>query len=161
MLRIDPCKGAGIVAHSWRNRSRGGMPWHLRWKPVCASTESVLSDWLRDKPFLENQPRAFIAARQTHGRGQRGKVWHSPEGGVWISAAIPWSKQNNSACLMGLAVAVALAERLENCSVPVKIKWPNDLLVEGRKLAGLLPSLIHRGGKIRLARIGLGLNVRN
>ena len=63
--------------------------------------------------------------------------------------------------LLGLAVAVALAQRLEQQGLQVQIKWPNDLMVEGRKLAGLLPRLVHRGSKLRLMRIGLGLNVAN
>ena len=80
-----------------------------------------------------------------------------------MSAAMPlFSKRlNQSAGIFGLAVAVALAERLERKYIPVQIKWPNDLIVSGRKLAGLLPRLVHRGEKIRLARIGIGLNVCN
>ena len=58
-------------------------------------------------------------------------------------------------------MAVALAERLEPMGVPVAIKWPNDLLVQGRKLAGILPRMVIRGSRVRLARVGVGLNVAN
>ena len=85
-----------------------------------------------------------------------------PKGGVWVSAAINRedSCENNSQ-LYGLAVALALVERIERIGVNVNIKWPNDLLVDGQKLAGILPRLFFRGGKLRLLRVGVGLNVFN
>ena len=58
-------------------------------------------------------------------------------------------------------MALALVERIERIGVDVKIKWPNDLLVDGQKLAGILPRLFFRGGKLRLLRVGVGLNVFN
>ena len=84
----------------------------------------------------------------------------SPPGGLWLSAAIPWPSQSGSAAL-GLAVAVGLALQLEALGLQPRIKWPNDLLLEGRKLAGLLPRLRYRGGQVRWAQLGIGLNGRN
>ena len=161
MRTFEPWTGAAAVARQWRTQSFGARPWQLRWQPVCASTELEMSTWLQEKPLPANQPRALFADRQTHGRGQRGRIWQAPTGGVWISAALPWTEPHRSAGIWGLAVAVALAERLERRGVPVRIKWPNDLLVGERKLAGLLPRLVHRGSSVRFARIGLGLNVCN
>ena len=60
-----------------------------------------------------------------------------------------------------LAVALALVERIELIGIDVKIKWPNDLLVDGQKLSGILPRLFFRGEKLRLLRVGVGLNVFN
>ena len=75
---------------------------------------------------------------------------------------MPCSGQSVTAAgLLGLAFALELAQRLERHGVPVRIKWPNDLLVEGRKLAGVLPRLVHRGTQLRLVRCGVGLNVCN
>ncbi len=160
MSKIKSFKGAPRIARTLR-RNTISESWQLRWKPVCASTEHDLSKWLNEKPLLGNLPRAIIANRQTHGRGQRGKKWHSPMGGVWMSAAIPISHQKTSSSLFGLAVAVALSERLEKGGVLLKIKWPNDLIIGKRKLAGLLPRLVYRGGELKLARVGIGLNVLN
>ena len=155
-MRIaDSYRGAAAIAHLLRTKPGFSRPWKLRWKPVCASTENDLSDWLMEKPFEDELPRALIAARQTHSTGQRGRIWQSPLGGVWISAAIPLSGQK-SAGLLGLAVAVAMAQRLERYSVPVQIKWPNDLMIGDRKLAGFLPRLVYRGKILRFGRIGLG-----
>ncbi len=63
--------------------------------------------------------------------------------------------------MLGLMVAYALCERLEQAGLPVRIKWPNDLLIDSRKLAGLLPRLVFRGGRLRMVRIGIGMNVAN
>jgi BirA family biotin operon repressor/biotin-[acetyl-CoA-carboxylase] ligase len=97
-----------------------------------------------------------IAARQRYGHGQRGRLWSAPLGGVWLSAAFPWSGEAQSSLALGLAVG--LAEQLETLGLPVRIKWPNDLLLHGRKLAGLLPRLRLRGAKVRWAQAGIGLN---
>ncbi len=156
-------KGCSEVAMARRRKSFCSQPtpWNLRWSPVCSSTEILLTSWLRENPWEGNLPRAWFAGRQLKGVGQHGRSWKSPNGGVWVSAAIPWSVEQKSPGLLGLTIAVALAERLELYGLPVRIKWPNDIFLNGRKLAGFLPRLIHRGSQLRLARIGLGLNVWN
>jgi len=162
MQMLDRRRGSGSIAHFWRsNGCIFSHPWQLKWKPVCGSTELDLSRWLREKPLLSGCPRAIFSARQKYAFGQRGKPWQSPIGGVWVSAALPWQKSTSTPELLGIAVALALSERLERYGVNVRIKWPNDLIVAGQKLAGLLPCLVHRGDRVMLARIGIGLNVCN
>ena len=153
--------GRQLALHRKRFRRERPGSWDLRWLPVCSSTEISLAEWLQDDPDLV-RPRAVLARRQRRGVGQRGRHWQSPRGGVWLSAAMPCSGQSVTAAgLLGLAFALELAQRLERHGVPVRIKWPNDLLVEGRKLAGVLPRLVHRGTQLRLVRCGVGLNVCN
>lgn len=133
---------------------------------MCASTEGELDRWLkRLVPDPEDPlpgPLAVIARRQRFGHGQQGRQWQSPAGGVWLSAALPWPAAPERAAAPGLAVAVGLALELEALGLEVRLKWPNDLLLAaaGRpaKVAGLLPRLRLRSGRIRWARIGLGLN---
>ena len=155
-------RGVGVIYRYLKLKRSSRSSWRLKWIPICGSTEIELSNWIADKPVKKNQPKAIFASCQKFGQGQFGRHWHSPKGGVWVSAAIKieGSYQNNSE-LYGLAVAVALAERIERIGVNVKIKWPNDLLVDGQKLAGILPRLSFRGGKLRLLRVGVGLNVFN
>lgn len=142
------------------------LRWQRRHLPVCASTEIELARWLAareagGRPLpAEGTALLVLARRQRFGRGQQGRLWHSPPGGLWLSAAIPWPSQPGGAAL-GLAVAVGLALQLEQLGLRPQLKWPNDLLLEGRKLAGLLPRLRQRGGEVRWAQVGIGLNGRN
>ena len=142
-------------------RRHGHQFWWLRRMGVCASTETELSQWLSQQPWCGVHPRAVLADHQIRSHGQYGRRWMAPVGGVWLSAALPWPQQDCSTGLFGLTVALALAEQLESSGLRVSIKWPNDLVVESRKLAGVLPSLVFRGRRVRLARIGVGLNVNN
>jgi len=147
--------------------ARPAEHWRLRALPVCASTETELDSWLQhlitDPRAALPGPVAVIARRQRFGRGQQGRVWSSPAGGVWLSAALPWHADPASAAAPGLAAAVGLALELEALGLTVRLKWPNDLLLMGTdgrlgKVAGLLPRLRLRGGQIRWARLGIGLN---
>ena len=154
--------GVGLIYRYLKLNNSSLRSWNLIIKPICASTEIELSNWITEKPVRKNQPKAIFSSSQKFGQGQFGRIWHSPKGGVWVSAAIKKEGcfENNSQ-LFGLAVALALVERFERIGVNVKIKWPNDLLVDGKKLAGILPRLFFRGGKLRLLRVGVGLNVFN
>ena len=142
-------------------RRSGDSHWRLRQLQVCTSTEIELVRWLEFQAWSGDQPRAVVASHQTQSHGQHGRVWLAPRGGVWLSAALPWPHPIRATGLFGLVVALALTEQLESQGVPVRIKWPNDLLVHSRKLAGILPTLVFRGSQVRLARVGVGLNVCN
>ena len=155
-------RGVGLIYKYHKSNHSSPKSWRLMLKTICASTEIELSKWITEKPVKKNQPIAIFSSCQRFGKGQAGRIWHAPKGGVWVSAAINRedSCENNSQ-LYGLAVALALVERIERIGVNVNIKWPNDLLVDGQKLAGILPRLFFRGGKLRLLRVGVGLNVFN
>ncbi len=152
---------AGSIASYLQKRPNSSIPWKVRFNPVCSSTEINLSDWLVRNPIINNQARAIFAATQKNGIGQRGRLWDSPKGGVWLSAAVPCFGRQQSSGLFGLAVAYALCERLKRYDILAQIKWPNDLFFGGKKLAGFLPKLIFRGESFRLARVGIGVNVLN
>ena len=131
------------------------QPWRIQRLRQCSSTETEL-----DRLLLAgaSAPLVVLADRQSRGHGQQGRPWSSPRGGVWLSAALPWAEQAETAAALGLAVAVGMARELEALGLAVRIKWPNDLLIGDRKLVGLLPRLRRRGGTLGLARVGLGLN---
>ncbi len=144
--------------------------WQLRYVPVCGTTERLLDDWLTQAPCARGPqlrlPLAVLAGQQRFGRGQRGRSWSSPPGGVWLSAALPWPPEPLGAAAVGLAVAVGLVLELEDLGLPVRIKWPNDVYLPGpgggmAKLAGVLPGQRLQGHQVRWARVGVGLNGRN
>ncbi len=102
----------------------------------------------------------IIADRQTQGRGRRGRVWQSPPGlGLYMSVLLrpDWPAQwaGNLAMLGGVAVLEALAA----AGVPnLALKWPNDVLARGRKIAGILIEPRIAAGRIEFAVIGIGVN---
>jgi BirA family biotin operon repressor/biotin-[acetyl-CoA-carboxylase] ligase len=110
---------------------------------------------------LDNAPAALLAEHQTAGRGRRGRAWCSPFGAnLYFSLAWRFDSMPPQLPALSLAVGVALAETLTDLGAAgTGLKWPNDLLWHGRKLAGVL--IEHRGeaaGPCRVV-IGVGLNV--
>ena len=150
----------GLVAAALRARPCGPqpLPWRLVWQPVTASTEAEL-DCLLERGL--RPPLAVIARRQIRGHGQQGRRWHSPAGGLWLSAAMPWAVPAPGMAAPGMAVTLGLCLQLEGLGLQPRIKWPNDLLLEGRKLAGVLPRLRWRGSTLLGCRVGIGINGLN
>ncbi len=113
---------------------------------------------------LAADPASFgtvvIADAQTAGRGRRGRTWFSPEGsGLYVSVILSPSRAasepDRATMLLTLTAGVALAEGVERASgLSPAIKWPNDLLVAGRKLAGILAE-----GCGEAVVLGYGINV--
>lgn len=104
--------------------------------------------------------RAVIAAwEQSAGRGRRGRGWSSPAGsGVYLTWIEPLAEDRGRG-LLPLRVAVALAESLSPIlDTPCRLKWPNDLLVEGAKLGGILIDVLDRPDVGAVALIGCGVN---
>jgi BirA family biotin operon repressor/biotin-[acetyl-CoA-carboxylase] ligase len=106
-------------------------------------------------------PIAVLGLQQTTGRGQWGRVWYSPLGGLYLSLAIapPLSLNNNFHLTM--ATAWGIANILRTYELPVFLKWPNDLILEGRKLGGIKIETRTRQQKIIHAVIGVGINWAN
>ncbi len=149
----------GRLRARWSRRRQGLLlPWRLRQLPVCASTEDELSRWLATGA---QAPLAVIARRQRFGRGQHGRRWQSPAGGLWISAALPWTAPAPPPSGLPLLMAEALAAELAPLGLPLVIKPPNDLMLDGRKLAGMLSAVVWRGRVARQLRFGIGLNGRH
>lgn len=102
-----------------------------------------------------------VAEAQDAGRGRLGRAWHSPAGeGLYFSAVLRPRLDPASAPPLSLAAAVALAEAVRGfLGRPPALKWPNDLLVGGRKLAGILIEMEAEPGRLAHLVLGIGLNV--
>jgi BirA family biotin operon repressor/biotin-[acetyl-CoA-carboxylase] ligase len=102
-----------------------------------------------------------IAEQQTAGRGRRGRHWVSPFArNLYLS--LVWEYGQGAAALEGLslAVGVAVARALEQCALPpVQLKWPNDVLHDGKKLGGILLEMAGDAAGTCQVVIGVGLNV--
>jgi BirA family biotin operon repressor/biotin-[acetyl-CoA-carboxylase] ligase len=122
------------------------------------STQTWARDWAR---LGAKEGLAIQALEQTSGRGRLQRGWHSPHNqGLYISVllrpAIPLMQANRLTMLVSLAAIEACQAVAGVKPVP---KWPNDLLLLGRKLAGVLTELEAEGDRLNHAIIGLGLNV--
>ncbi|MFX1367101.1 MAG: biotin--[acetyl-CoA-carboxylase] ligase [Promethearchaeota archaeon] len=113
----------------------------------------------------EDEGLLVISERQLGGRGRHGRKWESPSGGIYLSIVLRPRISNEFAPLMGLMVANATIgginkaiEFRKGSSVNVRLKWPNDLMVEGRKLGGILGELVVREDGSLMTIIGVGLN---
>ena len=102
----------------------------------------------------------FVWAReQTGGRGRRGRRWASPVGNLYCSTILRPDCPAQRAAELGFVAALAVAEMVRDGRV-VRVKWPNDVLVEGGKVAGILPeSSIGQDGKVEHVVLGIGVNI--
>jgi BirA family biotin operon repressor/biotin-[acetyl-CoA-carboxylase] ligase len=106
---------------------------------------------------------AVAAKTQSGGRGSRGRSWASPEGGLWLSVLCrpPGARSMERLSVRaGEAIAAVLQAALPGLP-PVTVKLPNDLLVDGRKLAGILCEARWEGDTPLWVVIGVGINVLN
>ncbi|MFH2054467.1 MAG: biotin--[acetyl-CoA-carboxylase] ligase [bacterium] len=101
-----------------------------------------------------------LADRQLHGKGRLSRNWHSPSGvGIYQSLVLRPKMSAAAASGISLVAALALVETIENLySLQASIKWPNDILLDGRKLAGILTELTSDGDRVRHIILGIGIN---
>lgn len=101
-----------------------------------------------------------VAEQQTAGRGRRGRAWVSPEGNCYFSVLLRPQIHVEHASRLTLVAALALAEAIMGVSsIQVQIKWPNDIVVNGRKLCGILTESSLDGNGLKYVVIGVGINV--
>lgn len=100
-----------------------------------------------------------LASAQASGRGRSGKSWASePDAGLWCTL-LERPQDSRALEVLALRVGLQLADVLTACvEAPVQLKWPNDLLVQGRKLAGILIEVRWRDAKPEWVAIGVGIN---
>ena len=103
----------------------------------------------------------LVADRQTKGKGRLGRTWESPAGAnIYISLLIRPDLEPRDTTMLTVLSAVAGALALRRlCSLPISIKWPNDLVISNRKLGGILTEVRADPDRVALAVIGMGINV--
>lgn len=99
-----------------------------------------------------------LADEQTGGRGRLDRAWASPSGGVWLSILVRPAVPAAHAPIYTLAAAVATTRAVREAGVEATIKWPNDVLVGDRKLAGVLTEMEGEADRVGWLVVGIGLN---
>jgi BirA family biotin operon repressor/biotin-[acetyl-CoA-carboxylase] ligase len=102
-----------------------------------------------------------IAGQQTAGRGQWGRQWQSGQGGLFLSKIVELRLPVTQKAQLSISSAWGIATILRDRSCPVQLKWPNDLILNQRKLGGILTETKISGQFITQAVIGVGLNWEN
>ncbi|SRR5713101_4586485 len=102
----------------------------------------------------------IVADVQTKGRGRGRKKWVSPKGGLWFSILLRPNVVGSKLPMLQFLIANAIRQALENeTGLPVRLKWPNDILLNGQKLGGILIESKTQGDMVSFAVIGIGLNI--
>jgi BirA family biotin operon repressor/biotin-[acetyl-CoA-carboxylase] ligase len=135
--------------------ARGAVwPAPLSWRAALGSTSDVLKT--RARAGAPEWTGVF-ADTQSGGRGREGRAWVSPRGGLYLSVLLRPSFE--AVGLVPLAAGVAVAEAAGEHGVRVELKWPNDALVRGRKLAGVLAESSSSSRGVDWIVVGIGVNV--
>jgi BirA family biotin operon repressor/biotin-[acetyl-CoA-carboxylase] ligase len=128
---------------------------------LVASTGSTNADLVeRARARAPDHPILRAADVQTGGRGRQGRHWHASAGGsLLFSVAVPWTRAPVRSAAVTLACGLAAAQCLHAQGVEVQVKWPNDLLLDGRKLAGMLTEVAQDPAGRSTLVVGMGLNL--
>ncbi len=128
---------------------------------VLAEVDSTNSEAARLAPRL-TQPTWILARRQTAARGRRGRAWVAPEGNFFATLVMRPSGDPVVAAQRSFVAALALADALGAAVGPaaaLSLKWPNDVLLNGGKVAGILLESAGTGGGVSHLAIGIGVNL--
>jgi BirA family biotin operon repressor/biotin-[acetyl-CoA-carboxylase] ligase len=101
---------------------------------------------------------AVLADEQTGARGRLDRSWTSPSGGIWLSLVCRPDIPPSQAPIYTLAAAVAATEALSEVGIDAGIKWPNDVVVDGRKLVGILTEMEGEADRVSWIVVGIGIN---
>jgi BirA family biotin operon repressor/biotin-[acetyl-CoA-carboxylase] ligase len=131
-----------------------GPAWSVQLHADASSTNALAAA----DPVAET---LIVADHQTAGRGRLDRTWDTPRGSaLTFSAVVDPGIADQDWPLLPLAVALAVADGVRRAAgVTAAVKWPNDLLVESGKIAGILLERVHPSGGRPLAVIGIGINV--
>ena len=101
----------------------------------------------------------IVAEKQTDGKGRLNRKWYSPEGGIWLSVIIHPEFQISDATIIPLAASLALCESIKKVhKIKTDVKWPNDITIDGKKVAGMLIDTSIQGNKVENLVLGIGIN---
>ena len=101
----------------------------------------------------------IISEKQTKAKGRSGKSWESPLGGVWLSIILKPNADQSKFPLITLATGVAVAKTLEKIGIEnPEIKWPNDIMINGKKVCGILTEAVTTFNTIENVIIGVGID---
>jgi len=123
------------------------------------SVDSTQNQALKMADNSTNNGAVIIAGKQTGGKGRAGRKWISPKGGIWLSVILQPKFDISIVTLFPIASALALSNALEKTfKIYPELKWPNDLTIKDKKLAGILVDASLESNRIENLVLGVGIN---
>jgi BirA family biotin operon repressor/biotin-[acetyl-CoA-carboxylase] ligase len=118
------------------------------------------SDWAKKLAKMgAEEGTVAVAETQTAGRGRLGREWASPRGGLWFSIVLKPKREADEAAKLVFVASLAVAEVLhEKYGLRTETKWPNDVLVNGKKICGILAEMNTKGERVNYVILGIGVN---
>ena len=118
------------------------------------------SDWAKKLAKIgAEEGTVTVAETQTAGRGRLGREWVSPRGGLWFSIVLQPKLKAREAAKLVFVASLAAAEVLhQKYGLRTETKWPNDVLVDGKKICGILAEMSTEGEKVNFVVLGIGVN---
>jgi BirA family transcriptional regulator, biotin operon repressor / biotin---[acetyl-CoA-carboxylase] ligase len=139
-----------------------GLKTKVMGKTIHLLSEVVSTNTLAMAMAASGTPEgtAVIAETQTGGKGRLGRKWLSPKGNLYLSVVLRPNVPMHKAPLITLMGAIAVASAIRTtCGLAAGIKWPNDILVSGKKVSGLLTEMSAEQDRIRHIVLGIGVDV--
>ncbi len=164
VIESHPRLGYRIVVHndlervSGREIYRGFIVYRVEYIKECSSTQDIVDILAR-----EGAPEGItvVCEKLSRGRGRLGRRWEAGEGGLWFTVLLK-PPSIKSFQLLSLASGVAVAKSIKCLfNVDAKVKWPNDVLVNEKKVCGILIEARVEADKIHHIMLGIGVNVNN
>ena len=129
----------------------------FRWYEETGSSNADALDWLRQGAATGS---LVLADEQSQGRGRQGRGWHTPAGAA-LALSMVLRPLPQDLPRLTMAGALAIAAMAEDAgATEVSLKWPNDVLIGERKLAGVLSEALWQGERLQGAVLGMGVNIR-
>ncbi len=126
----------------------------------CRTTGSTNADAKAEAERGAPEGTLVVAERQEAGRGRRGREWFSPEGSnLYFTLLLRPACAPDQACMLTLVMALAAAEAVREQGLDAGIKWPNDIVISGKKVCGILTEMSAEPDFIHYVVIGTGINV--
>jgi len=121
--------------------------------------ETVESTMKEIKKYIGNKNICMIADQQTAGIGRRGNTWHSPKGNIYLSFLMNYNLSLKDHFIFSAFTANSIIEFLNRyISEEINIKWPNDININGNKIAGIMTEIVKQNN-IKYIVIGVGINI--
>ncbi|MEG0180246.1 MAG: biotin--[acetyl-CoA-carboxylase] ligase [Terrisporobacter sp.] len=135
---------------------------HIGKNIIHLSTIDSTNDYLKRIGNQENHGTVVISEEQTKGKGRLGRQWESSAGeGIWMSILLKPDMVPYKAPFITLITGVAIVNALSKLNINVNIKWPNDIIINNKKICGILTELSAEIERINYIVVGVGINVKN